>query len=196
MFARFTKISWLIVCLLLVANTALAAPFLHDAVGRTRINSATDSAGNNWVTTASTIGPVNYGPNEYFYVRVYNLNNDGAFRDYYVRSTDTQVFYGYPEQGYEVLVFQIGDVGTQWNCPTVTGYLYFEITSIGVVTVPYGAFATVYGVSYCEGGSGASGLVGRPSCRVSPEECAPAIPTPGRARPPAGRRCEAQGSRL
>jgi len=86
---------------------------------------------------------------DYFYVQLWNEDNDSAFDDLYVRSTE-QALYSYNPAGDDYMYFQKAPVGTEWSFyqedDSGSGFNYrvIEIIDIVPVTVPYGIFDTAY----------------------------------------------------
>ncbi len=154
------RIFFVVIYLFFITGTALAAPFFPLRVGTQATFSGTDSLGNSWVSTFDVVGTATYNSEDYFHLQQYNYENSGDTEDIYLRVTDTQLFMYDSGLGVEELNAQTGTVGTQWNYPVGAGnYMYYEITSIGSVSVPYGTFTTTYGITHCQGNSGAGGAV-------------------------------------
>jgi hypothetical protein len=78
------------------------------------------------------------------YYDPFDINGGETFGEFYVRSTDTQVFiYNGPGQG-ETLAFRTGQVDEFWTYQDDSGTIRKEIVAIGPITIPYGGTYTAY----------------------------------------------------
>jgi hypothetical protein len=144
MFARLKVSLCFVVCLLLIAGTATAAPFWSMPTGSGHKFYKQDAAGNGWLTTMEAVGKkVVLGGNEYTHIQRTNYYNDGAVEDLYIRPTETGAFMWF---GFPAPIFVVGPVGTTWGHPVdmVGRMKYYEITAIEPLTVPYGTFPEAY----------------------------------------------------
>ena len=104
---------------------------------------------NKWPVHLEVRSQVTIDSVDYFHIQLWNEDNDSAFDDLYVRSTE-QALYSYNPAGDDYMYFQKAPVGTKWSFyqedDSGSGFNYrvIEIVDIVPVTVPYGTFDTAY----------------------------------------------------
>jgi len=104
----------------------------------------TDSLGHQWMVRVSVLEEANLGGQNYFHIRelCYDPGEWDVLGDFYVRSTDTELYiYNGPGLG-ETLAFKLGPVGTSWIYDG--GTKKKEIVAIENITIPYGGPYTAY----------------------------------------------------
>lgn len=124
----------------LLAASAQAAQLFPLKTGLWFEMDKQDQLGHKWVVAIKVLEQVTLGGKQYFHLQQTNYDNTGEVEDFYVRSTDTEVYF-WNGVG-ETLGFKLGPVGTKWSWQESNGTVYKEIVSIGPVTVPYGGTFT------------------------------------------------------
>ena len=134
--------------LLAMANETFAEQLCPLQVGQRCEYRRTDNDGNEWTSRMELNGHMTIDSLDYFYLQVWNYDNDSAFEDRgYVRSTEEEL-YVYNPNGEDYLEFQKAPIGTKWSFyqEHESGYNYkvTEIVDINEVNVPYGEFDEAY----------------------------------------------------
>jgi len=144
----------------LFSSLAILVPFLINGIansvdlfpmkiGKIFIYKAKDSADppNSWNFEFRVIKKVSMCSNDYFYIQIWNNENKGEIDDYYVRSTENNIYECDTDSGVECSEFRSGTVGTTWTCEDEL----FQIMEPETVTVPYGGpFTAVVNRSHVE----------------------------------------------
>jgi probable HAF family extracellular repeat protein len=106
-----------------------------------------DQQGHTWTVRVDVLEKVTLSNKQYFHVLQQNYDppEEDTVDDNYVRSTATEVFVYNKATGGEMLVFQLGPVGTNWTYAQPDGTtIWKEIVAIEDITVPYGGPYTSY----------------------------------------------------
>jgi len=128
MFTKF-KVFLLTGCFLLIATTALAAPFWQFHAGDLVKYNVSDSSGASWVGTMETIGTVTACGKEYWHLKETNMNNDSAVNDLYIRAEEDAA-YQCNGDGSETKFLQTGGIGMTWDTlVNGGGTLHYEIVA-------------------------------------------------------------------
>jgi hypothetical protein len=124
------KVFFLIVCIFLIAGTAVAAPFFQLRVGgQAKFNKA-DALGNSWVTTTDILSTATFAAHEYYYIRETNYDGSNGVQYRYLRSTDTAAYVYDEGTATEYMIFQTGVEGTTWQTQYPdTSYTNHEIVA-------------------------------------------------------------------
>ncbi len=134
--------------LLSIAAASQAAPVFPLQVGMWTEMDKHDNLNpqNHWVVRTYVLEEALLDGNNYFHIQELNYDPYGGetFSDFYLRSTDTAVyFYNGPGLG-ETKVFQLGPVGTKLTYQQEGGTVYKEIVAIENITIPYGGTQSAY----------------------------------------------------
>jgi hypothetical protein len=130
---------------LLFAAPAQAAPLFPLQTGNWMEMDKQDNSGHKWTVRTMVFEEVNLGGQQYFriqelYYDPYGINGGDTFSEFYMRSTDTELFV-YTGGG-EESAFKLGPVGTNWIYEG--GQTKKEIVAIEPITIPYGGTYTAY----------------------------------------------------
>jgi len=147
------KISLAMLLLACLAVSAQAAQLFPLQTGRWMEQDKQDNLNNKWTVRIDVLEEVTLDGKKYFHVREQNYDGGGEVGDFYVRSTDTELFI-YRSPGVEEPAFKLGPVGTNWIYEG--GDTKKEIVAIEEVTIPYGGTYTAY--KYGQGPIGGSYL--------------------------------------
>ena len=147
------KISLAMLLLACLAVSAQAAQLFPLQTGRWMEQDKQDNLNNKWTVRIDVLEEVTLDGKKYFHVREQNYDGEGEVGDFYIRSTDTELFI-YRSPGVEEPAFKLGPVGTNWIYEG--GDTKKEIVAIEEVTIPYGGTYTAY--KYGQGPIGGSYL--------------------------------------
>jgi hypothetical protein len=123
------KVFLLIVCMLLITSTAMAAPFWQFHAGHQVKYNKTDSAPTPtaWVVTMDILHTDTACGKEYYHITQTNYDNDGVVQNMYLRMEETG---GYRcVAGVEYKFFQPGKEGDTWVHNTEGGTRNYEIVA-------------------------------------------------------------------
>lgn len=149
------RMAMLVLVGLLFAAPAQAAQLFPLQTGRWMEMDKHDNSGNTWKVRMMVFEEVPLDQKQYFrvqelYYDPYGTNGGDTFSEFYMRSTETEVFfYNGPGAG-ETLAFRTGQVGDFWEHQEEdeSGTPYTvrkEIVSINdSITIPYGGTYTAY----------------------------------------------------
>ncbi len=129
--------------LLLIPAAAQATPLIPLQTGQWMEMDKQDNSGHTWTVRTMVFEEVTLEGNQYFrvqelYYDPYDINGGDTFSEFYMRSTNTQVFvYNGPGFG-ETEVFRTGMIGDFWTYQDDSGTIHKEIVAIEPITIPYG----------------------------------------------------------
>ena len=149
-----TTLSPMLLFLLTMAGTTFAGDLVWPLqVGQRYEYNKSDNSGAQWPVYIEVTSQITYNSLDYFEIKVWNYDNDGAIEDIGdFRSTET-AWYRYNPNGNDYEDFRKAPVGTTWSYfePGASGmnYIFMEIIAVEPVTVPYGTFNTAYVTRKC-----------------------------------------------
>jgi hypothetical protein len=151
------KISLATLLLACLAVSAQAAQLFPLQTGRWMEQDKQDvDGGTKWTVRTDVLEEVTLDNKKYFHVRQQNYDGGGDVRDFYIRSTDTELFI-YRSRGVEELGFQLGPVGTSWIYEGgATRKVILATDATEEVNIPYGGTYKAY--KYGQGPVGESNL--------------------------------------
>lgn len=129
-----------LVCLMFAAP-AQAAQLFPLQTGNWMEQDKQDNLGTKWTVRVDILEEVTLDGKKYFHVREQNYDGGGEVGNFYIRSTDTELFI-YRSPGVEEPAFKLGEVGTNWIYEG--GATKKEIVAIEKITIPCGGTYTAH----------------------------------------------------
>jgi hypothetical protein len=136
------RVAFLALLCLLIAAPAQAAQLWPLKTGAWMEQDKQDNLGKKWTVRVDVLEEQTLDGKKYFHVREQNYDGEGEVDDFYIRSTETEV-YGYNGSGLgETLGFRTGSVGDYWIYDG--GTKRKQIEAIELIIIPYGGTYTAY----------------------------------------------------